>query len=160
MYNILLNAGHMSKCFYRKHQMTHFLRPLLLWQCKHVLQNGGQAFLGEQLRHFQKCVIWYWCDRDTGQSYGNTKNCNIDNKNQTHTHKHTHTHTIKSHLKKSFKLIRQKCIHIYDICLPPKIETLSEQKMHTHTALELVLPDIDCSGQKKIYVCFRFHDLP
>ena len=25
-------------------QMTHFLRLFLLLQCKHVLQNGGQAF--------------------------------------------------------------------------------------------------------------------
>ena len=28
-------------------------------------------------------VNWYWCDRGAGQSYGNTKNCNIDNKNKT-----------------------------------------------------------------------------
>ena len=29
----------MSKFYYRKHQMTPFLRLLLLWQCKHVAHS-------------------------------------------------------------------------------------------------------------------------
>ena len=43
MYNILIiiqHAGHMSNFFYRKHQMTHFLRLFVLLQCKHVLQKA------------------------------------------------------------------------------------------------------------------------
>ena len=41
MYNTLIiiqHAGQMSKFFYRKHQMTHFLRLFMLLQYKHVLQ--------------------------------------------------------------------------------------------------------------------------
>ena len=105
-----------------------------------------------------KIVKWYGVIRDAGKSYGNTKNCNTENNTPppTHTQRppsspqqtHTHTHKKKKkkkiqkkktkqkkkknyHIifekkKKSSTLIWQKCK--YGICLPPKIDTLSEQR--------------------------------
>ena len=46
----------------------------------------------------EKCVGWYWCDRDAGQSYGNTKNYNIDNKTKTKKKK------LSNHIWKKKKL--------------------------------------------------------
>ena len=83
------------------------------------------------------------CDRDAGQSYGNTKNCTIDN--------NKNKNTIKSHLKK--EVLRQFNWNVYGIYLPPIIDILSEQKachnmsiIHTAWSLFcqiLILSDID-----------------
>ena len=67
-YPTCTDAGHMSKFFYRKHQMTHFLRLLPLLQCKPVLQNGGQVSKGSNSSTFKNVST------DIGViGYGNTK---------------------------------------------------------------------------------------
>ena len=111
---IIQHTGHMRKFFYRKHQMSHFLSPFLLLQCIHLLQNDGQAFEGKQLQHFH---------RDAVQIYGNTKTCNINTKKKKKKKKKSNQITFEK------KKIYVNSTEMYGICVPPRIDTLSEQSM-------------------------------
>ena len=89
--------------------MTHFLRPLLLLQCKPVFQNGGKLSRGSNSNSFKTVSIGIGVIGVQGKATetGNTKNCNIDQKER----KKKKKKLIKSHLKKkSSTLIRLKCI--------------------------------------------------
>ena len=120
--------------------MTHFLRLLLLWQCKHVAHSRMVDKLSK------------------GSNFSTFKNVSSDigviemQDKATETRKtvifttttpttHTHTHTLSYHIwKRSSTLVRLKGIH--GVYLPPKIDTVSEQSAcpnmsNIHTAWSL-----------------------
>ena len=133
--------------------MTHFLRLLLLWQCKHVAHSR----MVDKLSKGSNSSTFKNVSSDIGvtemqDKATETRKTVIFTTTSPHTKKKKKkkkkTHTLSYHIwKRSSTLIRLKCIH--GVYLPPKIDTLSEQSAchnmsNIHTAWSLfcqILPD-------------------